>query len=331
MSKDDRRPQQEEVGRQNVWTDECEALLAEWSEKASCYRWLHGRCEKSYRKWYYCFSIPVIILSTLTGAANVGMDSFVPAESKSIASAIVGGVNIFAGIVSTLQNFLKVAELMEGHRIAGISWGKLQRNIAIELALDPSRRVLQNDFLKISRSEYDRLIEAGPIIDDGVIKQFNKKFSNYEVSVPSICNGLDKCNIYKIDKTVTPNNDEFKEGIEDLISDEEKEKEKDIPKLSIVHKALTDATTIKIDIDENIIDDKVVDDTKTHLPDGDLENLIPSSETNDKITQTLGLINVTEGLKEEIKETDETDETVETDETDETEEDLTSIFVEGKK
>jgi len=330
MSKDDHRPQQGGSDK-NIWTDECEALLAEWSEKASCYRWLHGRCEKSYRKWYYCFSIPVIILSTLTGAANVGMDSFVPAESKSMASAIVGGVNIFAGIVSTLQNFLKVAELMEGHRIAGVSWGKLQRNIAIELALDPSRRVLQNDFLKISRSEYDRLIEAGPIIDDGVIKQFNKKFSNYEVSVPSICNGLDKCNIYKIDKTVTPNNEEFKEGIEDLISDEEKEEEKDISKLSIVHKALTDATTIKIDIDENIIDDKIVDDTKTHLPDGDLENLIPSSETNDKITQTLGLINDTEGLKEEIKETDETDETEETEETDETEEDLTSIFVDGKK
>ena len=136
--------------KENIWTDECEALLAEWSEKASCYRWLHGRCEKSYKNWYYCFSIPVIILSTLTGAANVGMDSFVPPESKSIASAIVGGVNIFAGIISTLQNFLKVAELMEGHRIAGVSWGKLQRNIAIELALDPSRRVSQSDFLNIS-------------------------------------------------------------------------------------------------------------------------------------------------------------------------------------
>jgi hypothetical protein len=156
------------------WTDECETLLAEWSEKASCYRWLHGRSEKNYQKWYYGFSIPVIILSTLTGAANVGMDSFVPAESKSIASAIVGGVNIFAGIVSTLQNFLKVAELMEGHRIAGVSWGKLQRNIAIELALDPKRRVLQTDFLKLSRAEYDRLIEAGPIVDDGIIVQMMK-------------------------------------------------------------------------------------------------------------------------------------------------------------
>ena len=207
------------------WTDECEKLLAEWSEKASCYRWLHGRSEKSYRTWYYCFSIPVIILSTLTGAANVGMDSFVPPESKSMASAIVGGVNIFAGIISTLQNFLKVAELMEGHRIAGVSWGKLQRNIAIELSLDPSRRVLQTDFLKLNRAEYDRLIEAGPLIDDSVIAQFNKKFKNYEVSKPSICNGLDKCIIYKIDETIEMDKLEFEDGIEDLI-----EKENDSPK-----------------------------------------------------------------------------------------------------
>lgn len=220
--------------KENIWTDECESLLAEWSEKASCYRWLHGRCEKRYRTWYYCFSIPVIILSTLTGAANVGMDSFVPQENKAVASAIVGGVNIFAGIVSTLQNFLKVAELMEGHRIAGVSWGKLQRNIAIELALDPSRRVLQMDFLKLARAEYDRLIEAGPIIDDAVITQFNKKFKNYEVSVPSICNGLDKCNIYKIDETIKMNKEEFNEGIEDIVLNDEK-----IP--------LTKSINIKID------------------------------------------------------------------------------------
>ena len=238
------------------WTDECETLLAEWSEKASCYRWLHGRSEKSYQKWYYGFSIPVIILSTLTGAANVGMDSFVQQESKSIASAIVGGVNIFAGIVSTLQNFLKVAELMEGHRIAGVSWGKLQRNIAIELALDPKRRVLQTDFLKLSRAEYDRLIEAGPIVDDGIIAQFNKKFKNYEVSKPSICNGLDKCNIYKIDKTIEMDKIEFTEGIEDLI-----QKESMSPK--------------KVPLDIKI------DNLKK---DNEVEDLIPEKNINVKIT-----------------------------------------------
>jgi hypothetical protein len=253
----------------NVWTDECEKLLAEWSEKASCYRWLHGRSEKSYRTWYYCFSIPVIILSTLTGAANVGMDSFVPPESKSIASAIVGGVNILAGIVSTLQNFLKVAELMEGHRIAGVSWGKLQRNIAIELSLDPGRRVLQTDFLKLNRAEYDRLIEAGPIVDDGIIAQFNKKFKNYEISKPSICNGLDKCIIYKIDETIEMNQIEFEDGIEDLI-----EKENDSPK-----KLPLD---IKIDKIKMVKKDVVKDDVVKDV-DNEVDVLIPEKSVVDVV------------------------------------------------
>ncbi len=194
-------PKPEELLRKNQflesWTDECEQLLASWSEKASCYRWLHGRSEKKYRSRYYAFSIPVIILSTLTGAANVGMDSFVPAETKSMVSAIVGGVNIFAGILGTLQNFLKVAETMEAHRLSGVSWSKLGRNISIELALDDKRRTPAHDFLKICRAEYDRLIEQSPVIDDDIISTFRKRFKVYKVSKPAICNGLDKCNIYK--------------------------------------------------------------------------------------------------------------------------------------
>ena len=87
------------------WTREQEELLAEWAEKGSCYRWLHGRSEKKYRCLNYTFTIPVIILSTLTGTANFAMDSFVPETHKQYASAGVGSVNIFAGILSTLKLF----------------------------------------------------------------------------------------------------------------------------------------------------------------------------------------------------------------------------------
>lgn len=179
------------------WSNECEILLAEWSEKASCYRWLHNKSEKKYRTRYYMFSIPVIILSTLTGAANVGMDSYIDKENKSMAQGIVGGVNIFAGILSTLQTFLKVCENMENHRSAGVSWSKLGRNISIELAIDPNRRQNCHDFLNICRAEYDRLIEQSPLITDDIIDTFKKRFKSYEVSKPAITNGLDKCIIYK--------------------------------------------------------------------------------------------------------------------------------------
>ena len=194
---------------QEVWSEECERLLADWSEKASCYRWLHGRSEKKYRKRYYAFSIPVIILSTLSGASSVGMDSFIKPEDKPIASTIIGAVNIFAGILGTLQNFLKVVETMESHRSSGVAWSKLGRNISIELSLDPKRRQNAHDFLKICRAEYDRLIEQSPMIDDDIIHQFKAKFKSYDVSktggktypvsVPAICNGLDKCRIYMTD------------------------------------------------------------------------------------------------------------------------------------
>jgi len=180
-----------------TWSLEVEKLLCEWSEKASCYRWLYNKSEKKYRRRYYLFSIPVIILSTLTGAVNVGLSTYVPESGQKTAQAVVGGVNIFAGILSTLQNFLKVAEIMESNRSAGVSWSKLGRNISIELAIDPNRRQNCHDFLAICRAEYDRLIEQSPTIDDDIINTFKKKFKSYKVSKPSITNGLDKCEIYK--------------------------------------------------------------------------------------------------------------------------------------
>ncbi len=188
-----------------AWSNEVEELLSEWAEKAGCFRWLHTRSEKKYRRRYYMYSIPVIILSTLTGTANFGMDSYVPESGQATATAVVGGLNIFAGILSTLQNFLKVAENMEANRAAGVAWSKLGRNISIELALDPKRRTKATDFLKLSRAEYDRLIEQSPIIDDDIVDLFKAEFKGYEykprgensIAVPSICNGLEKCDVFK--------------------------------------------------------------------------------------------------------------------------------------
>lgn len=219
---------EESKKKKQLWTEEQERLLASWSERASGYRWLHSRSEKKYRKSNYAFTIPVIILSTLTGTANFAMDSFVPEEQKQIAMACVGGVNIFAGILSTLQNFLRYAELMEGHRVAEVSWSKFSREISVELALEPSMRKPAFDFLTVSRAEYDRLIEQSPTIDDNIIAQYNYKFMRKkknknggrldetqsvssdgsprslfdeeieeEINHPHVCNGIHKCNVYK--------------------------------------------------------------------------------------------------------------------------------------
>jgi hypothetical protein len=182
------------------WSDEIEKLLAEWSEIALCYSWLHSYSERKYKKKYHHMSIPIIVLSTLTGTANFA-DSYVPDNFKQGFSAIVGGFNIFCGILGTLMSFLKYAEIYESHRISCVAWSKFARNIQIELALKDSKRKNCRDFLKVSRSEYDRLLESSPNIDQDIIKTFNDKFQDKypKVRKPIIVNGLKETIIYKSD------------------------------------------------------------------------------------------------------------------------------------
>ena len=143
-------------------------------------------------------SIPIIVLSTLTGTANFA-DSYVPNGFKQGFSACVGGLNIFCGILGTLMSFLKYAEVYEAHRIAAVSWSSLGRNIQIELALKEERRKNCRDFLKVSRAEYDRLLESSPGIDQDIISLFNKRFDKEypHVSKPIICNGLQEVKVYR--------------------------------------------------------------------------------------------------------------------------------------
>ena len=79
-NKNDKKKKEEKIQK---WTPAQEELLAEWSEKATCFRWLHSRSEKSYRCRNYSFTIPVIILSTLTsGCCKVSTSAEISSSKK---------------------------------------------------------------------------------------------------------------------------------------------------------------------------------------------------------------------------------------------------------
>ena len=181
------------------WSDEIESLLSEWGEVSQCYAWLHNYGQRKYRRKYHHLQIPIIILSTLTGTANFAVDSYIPIQFQHGFSAVVGGFNIFCGILGTLLAFLKYAEIYEGHRISALAWSKLSRSIEIELSLHHKKRKHCRDFLKICRSEYDNLLESSPSIDLDIITMFNKKFNQKYPNVrkPIIVNGLKAIEPYR--------------------------------------------------------------------------------------------------------------------------------------
>ena len=161
----------------NGWTPSLEALVSDWADKAQCYRWMHDKTSRVYQIYNQYMMIPVIILSTLTGTANFGLDSlFSDANSKRIASLGIGGVSIVTGIISTLANFLRYAQGSEAHSTSAILWAKFNRFMCIELALHPNDRMEAFAFLKMFRLELDRLIELSPPIPESIIRSFKHEF-----------------------------------------------------------------------------------------------------------------------------------------------------------
>jgi hypothetical protein len=187
------------------WKTEHEIILVEWADKAMCYRWLHARSHQAYSKTNAWFTIPVIIMSTLTGTANFAQDRF-STEIRPYMQMAIGAVNIFAGILTTIAQFLKVGELNEAHRVSSISWDKFYRNIKVELAKSRNERTNVGHMLKMCKEEFDRLMETSPTINEKIIAQFNYIFPNNKSSVdgdnktmmikktdikrPEICNEL---------------------------------------------------------------------------------------------------------------------------------------------
>ena len=182
------------------WTPEHEEILIEWADKAMCYRWLHSKSHALYSYLNTWYTIPVIVLSTLTGTANFAQDR-VPPDFQSYFVMIVGSLNILAGIITTIQQFLKITQLNEAHRVSSISWDKFYRNIKIELAKHPNERIQVNQMIKMSKEEYDRLMETSPSIPEDIIQEFKTKFNKTEAFLqivkPEICDILVPTNDYR--------------------------------------------------------------------------------------------------------------------------------------
>ena len=163
------------------WSKENEAILIEWCDVAQCYKWLNLRSHTKYSYLHAWFTIPAITLSTITGTASFAQTSL-PPPYNTYSPMIIGGINICIGILTTIQQYLKISELNESHRVSMIAWDKFARNIRIELAKKPEERDEAGHFLKLCRHEYDRLMETSPIISDEIVQEFNEKFRGKEGS-----------------------------------------------------------------------------------------------------------------------------------------------------
>ena len=158
------------------WHKQQEKILKDWGEASSCYRYMHFKAYQQFKQTNMRFTLPIIVISTVTGTANFAQETF-PESIRSYVPLGIGAFNLVAAIMTTVLQFLKANELMEAHRVASIGYGKLARSIKLELQLPIYERT-QDGMAMVStcRAEYDRLVEQSPPPPEQAIKAFDMNF-----------------------------------------------------------------------------------------------------------------------------------------------------------
>jgi hypothetical protein len=163
------------------WHPQQEKILKTWGEAAACYRYMNNQAFLMYKKSSMRYTLPIIVISTVTGTANFAQSTF-PTGIRPLVPVIIGTMNIITAIMTTIMQFLKINELMEGHRAASIQYGKLSRSIRLELSLPLEERSQHGtEMVEHCRAEYDRLIEQSPPIPLSVIQAFERAFPDDSV------------------------------------------------------------------------------------------------------------------------------------------------------
>lgn len=164
--------------RPKVWHPQQEKLLKQWAEISTSFRWMHHQAHLRFASMHFWFTLPVIVMSSITGTMNFAQGTF-PPEYETYVPLLIGSVNLIAGIITTIASYLRVSELSEGNRVASMMFGKLSRNIRVELLLPTSERTMDGcDFIAMCRSELDRLTEQTPDIPKIIENKFLRKFHN---------------------------------------------------------------------------------------------------------------------------------------------------------
>ena len=180
------------------WHDSVETLLEGLTDEAQVRSKLHMKQHMSYRRRNQAYTLPVIILSVLSGSGNFVSDNFTESAKQYIILG-VGAVSIIVSVISSINQFLKLAQLEESNRIASIQWGKFFSRLKFQLYLLREDRETCHDFLLSVSAEYERLYEISPPLLDKFIKDIKRKFKKRQLNgfvLPFYMNGFVSVNRY---------------------------------------------------------------------------------------------------------------------------------------
>ena len=176
----------------NFWSDEKEDLLKLYAEESECMYITYTKEYKSYKMFGYGFTIPSIIISTITGLLSFDSNF----NNSSDGPFIIGSLNILVAVLSTIYKVLKYAELEAQFRFLSIEHLKLYSEIQSTLAKAPLERDNAVEYVRKIEARRLQMLDDAPVITKKTENMFLQKYRDQNIQIPLLLNKINKIRIY---------------------------------------------------------------------------------------------------------------------------------------
>ncbi len=171
-----------QVYSMGCWDETQQRFMKQMIDRSKCYIWLYDRSFRLYKTLWLVYMIPVLVITTFSGVANLGQlgfsdpNEYQTKQARIIYPIVLGILNIFAAILTSLMQFFKIAEQKECHRRAGKDWQIFSTDLEIVYFARFELSLRNRKFEKMI-NRYKQLLEKSPSIPKIYLYQLNKEYA----------------------------------------------------------------------------------------------------------------------------------------------------------
>jgi hypothetical protein len=152
----------------NDWTDDIESVLENIRINSVIFSNYHKQRYYSYKSYLKYFKLPLIVLSSITSIASVGLGEYLKQQDVSLITCLL---SLTSAIIASIELYLGIQKSMENEFVSSQKFTLIAYNIFKTLRLKAEHRSLNGKvYLDEIYQDYIKIIENSKLVHSKKIK-----------------------------------------------------------------------------------------------------------------------------------------------------------------
>jgi hypothetical protein len=152
----------------NDWTDDIESVLENIRINSVIFSNYHKQRYYSYKSYLKYFKLPLIVLSSITSIASVGLGEYLKQQDVSLITCLL---SLSSAIIASIELYLGIQKSMENEFVSSQKFTLIAYNIFKTLRLKAEHRSLNGKvYLDEIYQDYIKIIENSKLVHSKKIK-----------------------------------------------------------------------------------------------------------------------------------------------------------------